>query len=285
VVMLESNEPPQISIMCRANRGTSVKVFFDEPLVLSVTIFNDSAVAADSHNAPFRDQIRELEKKFREKRMEEEEFKGAVEDVEQNMLKVRIYRFGGPEGWPQFIRFQALSDNTWSDVDWPLKLSIYSPTNQVVDLDASTSCYVEYGLDPEDPERPTGKYQIKAVVEIVKDKIVESNVVTLNLLQKNMPKTQSSKEENLLNRAKYAFRRGLYKEAEEYVQSVLKANPNSISALHLLGKIEEKKSNLSAALSAYEKALEEVTVQLPDRKEPPHLIIENIKRLRALMEE
>lgn len=282
---MDSNEPPQISIKCRANKGTSVKVFFDEPLVLSVTIFNDSAVAADSHNAPFRDHIRELEKKFREKRMEEEEFKGAVEDVEQNMLKVRIYRFGGPEGWPQFIRFQALSDNTWSDVDWPLKLSIFSPTNQVVDLDASTSCYVEYGLDPEDPERPTGKYQIKAVVEIVKDKIVESNVVTLNLLQKNMPKTQSSKEENLLNRAKYAFSRGLYKEAEEYVQSVLKANPNSISALHLLGKIEEKKSNLSAALSAYEKALEEVTVQLPDRKEPPHLIIENIKRLRALMEE
>jgi tetratricopeptide (TPR) repeat protein len=285
MVMLESNEPPQISMMCRANKETSVKVFFDEPLVLSVTIFNDSAVAADSYNAPFRDQIRELEKKFREKRMEEEEFKEAVDEIEQNMLKVRIYRFGGPEGWPHFIRFQALSEKTWRDVDWPLKLSIYSPVNQVVDLDASTSCYVEYGLDPEDPERPTGKYQIKAVVEIVKDKIVESNVVTLNLQQKTMPKTQSSKEENLLNRAKYAFRRGLYKEAEEYVQSVLKANPNSISALHLLGKIEEKKSNLSAALSAYEKALEKVTIQLPDRKEPPHLIIENIKRLRALMEE
>ena len=100
-----------------------------------------------------------------------------------------------------------------------------------------------------------------------------------------MPKTQSRKEENLLNRAKYAYRRGLYKEAEEYVQSVLKTNPNSISALHLLGKIEEKKLNLSAALSAYEKALEEVNVQLPDRREPPDLIIENIKRLRALMEE
>jgi tetratricopeptide (TPR) repeat protein len=282
---LESNEPPQISMICRANKETSVTVFYDEPLVLSVTIFNDSAVAADSHNAPFRDQIRELEKKFREKHMEEEEFKGAVEDIEQNMLNVRIYRFGGPKGWPQFIKFQALSENTWSDVNWPLKLSIFSPTNQVVDLDASTSCYVEYGLDPEDPQRPKGKFQVKALVEIVKDKIVESNVITLNLLQKKMPKTESSKEENLLNRAKYAYRRGLYKEAEEYVQSILKANPNSISALHLLGKIEEKKSNLPAALSAYEKAFEEVNKQHPDRREPPDLIIENIKRLRALMEE
>ena len=283
--MLESIEPPQISMMCRANEETSVTVFYDEPLILSVTIFNDSAEAANSHNAPFRYQIRELEKKFREKHMEEEEFKRSVEEIAQNMLKVRVYRFGGPMGWPQFIKLQVLSENTWSDVDWPLKLSIFSPADQVVDLDASTSCYVEYGLDPEDPERPIGEFQVKALAEIVKDKTVESNVITLNLLQKKMPKTERSKEENLLNRAEYAYRRGLYEEAEEYVQSVLKDNPNSIPALNLLGDVEEKRLNLPAALSAYEKAFEEFNKQYPDSREPPHLIIENINRLRALMEE
>jgi tetratricopeptide (TPR) repeat protein len=282
---LESIEPPQISMMCRANEETSVTVFYDEPLILSVTIFNDSAEAANSHNAPFRYQIRELEKKFGEKHMEEEEFKRSVEEIEQNMLKVRVYRFGGPMGWPQFIKLQVLSENTWSDIDWPLKLSIFSPADQVVDLDASTSCYVEYGLDPEDPERPIGEFQVKALAEIVKDMTVESNVVNLNLLQKKMPKTESSKEENILNRAEYAFRRGLYEEAEEYVQSVLKDNPNSIPALNLLGDVGEKRLNLPAALSAYEKAFEEFNKQYPDSREPPHLIIENINRLRALMEE
>ena len=283
--MLESNEPPRISMMCRANKDTSATVFIDEPLVLLVAIFNDSAEAADSHNAPFRYQIRELKKKFKVGQMEEEEFKRSVEEIEQNMLKVRVYRFGGPRGWPQFIKLQVLSENTWSDVDWPLKLSIFSPTDQVVDLDASTSCYAEYGLDPEDPERPTGKFQIKGVVEIVKDMTVESNVVTLNLLEKKMPKTESSKEENLLKRAEYAFRRGLNEEAEEYVQSVLKDNPNSIPALNLLGDVEKKRLNLPAALSAYEKAFEQFNKQYPDSREPPHLIIENINRLRALMKE
>ena len=282
---MESIEPPQISMMCRVNEETSVTVFYDEPLVLSVAIFNDSAEAADSHNAPFRYQIRELKKKFKVGQMEEEEFKRSVEEIEQNMLKVRVYRFGGPRGWPQFIKLQVLSENTWSDVDWPLKLSIFSPTDQVVDLDASTSCYAEYGLDPEDPERPTGKFQIKGVVEIVKDMTVESNVVTLNLLEKKMPKTESSKEENLLKRAEYAFRRGLNEEAEEYVQSVLKDNPNSIPALNLLGDVEKKRLNLPAALSAYEKAFEQFNKQYPDSREPPHLIIENINRLRALMKE
>lgn len=285
VIMLESNEPPQISMMCKANNKTSVTVFSDEPLVLLVAIFNDSAVAADSHNAPLRYKIRELEKKFKAGQMEEEEFKRAVEETEQNMLKVRIYRLGGPKGWPQFIKFQALSENTWRDVNWPLKLSIFYPANQVVDLDASTSCYVEYGLDPEDPERPIGKFQVKALTEIVKDKTVESNVVTLNLLQKKMPKTERSKEENILNRAEYAYRRGLYKKAEEYVQSILKANPNSIPALNLLGNVKEKRLNLPAALSAYEKAFEEFNKQYPDSRESPTLIIKNIKRLRALTEE
>ncbi|MDH5200521.1 MAG: hypothetical protein OEW93_06520 [Candidatus Bathyarchaeota archaeon] len=285
MVMLESNEPPQISMMCRANKETSVTVFYDEPLVLLVGIFNDSAEAADSHNAPFRYQIRELEKKFKAGQMEEEEFKRSVEEIEQNMLKVRVYRFGGPKGWPQFIKFQVLSENTWSDVNWPLKLSIFSPADQVVELDASTSCYVEYGLDPEDPKRPKGEFQVKALAEIVKDKTVESNVVTLNLLQKKMPKNESSKEENILNRAEYAYRRGLYEEAEEYVQSVLKDNPNSIPALNILGDVEEKRSNLPAALSAYEKAFEEFNKQYPDSREPPDLIIENINRLRALTEE
>jgi len=285
VAMLESNELPQISIICRANDETSVTVFNDEPLVLLVAISNDSADAAESHNAPFRYKIRELEKKFKAGQMEEEEFKRSVKEIEQNMLKVRVYRFGGPKGWPQFIKFQALSENTWRDVNWPLKLSIFYPADQVVELDASTSCYVEYGLDPEDPERPIGEFQVKAIVEIVKNKTVESNVVTLNLLQKKMPMTERSKEENLLNKAEYAYRRGLYEDAEKYVQSVLKANPNSIPALNLLGDVEEKRLNLPAALSAYEKAFEEFNKQYPDRREPPDLIIEKINRLRALMEE
>ena len=282
---MESNEPPQISMMCRANKETSVTVFYDEPLVLLVGIFNDSAEAAYSHNAPFRYQIRELEKKFKAGQMEDEEFKRSVEEIELNMLKEKVYRFGGPKGWPQFIKFQVLSENNWIDVNWPLKLSIFSPADQVVDLDASTSCYVEYGLDPEDPKRPIGEFQVKALAEIVKDKTVESNVVTLNLLQKKMPKNESSKEENILSRAEYAYRRGLYEEAEEHVRSVLKANPNSIPALNLLGDIEEKRSNLPAALSAYKKAFEEFNKQYPDSREPPDLIIENINRLRALTEE
>jgi len=267
-------------MMCRANEETSVTVCEDEPLILSVSLVNDAAATADSYNAPLRNQIRELKKKFKEKQSDEE-FKRAVEEIEQRMLKVTIYRIGGPEGWPKFIKFQALSEGTWREVNWPLKLLMYLPMSQVADLDATTSCYVEYGLDPEDAKRPKGEFQVKAVVEIAKDITVESDVVTINFLQKKMPKAERSKEENLFAKARYAYRRGLYDEALGFIQSALKINPSSIPSLNLLGDIEHKMGNLPEALSAYEKAFEEFNKQLPKVREPPRLIIKKINMLRA----
>ena len=285
MVMLESNELPQIDVLCRVNEESSVTVYADEPLILSVAMVNDAAVYAASHNAPLKDQIQELERKFKAGQMEEEEFKRSVEEIEQSMLMVRIYRLGGPMGWPRFIKFQYLSEDTWEDVDWPLKLLVHHPDTQVVDLDASTSCYVEFGLDPQDAQRPKGEFQVRAVVEIVKGKNIESDVVTVNLLQKKMPKAKTSKEETLLAKGRYAFKRGLYEDAKEYVQRVLKGNPHSLLALDLLGDIEERRKDLSAALSAYEKALEEYNKKYPGTREPPRILLMKIDVIRNMMGE
>lgn len=285
MIILGSNELPQIEMMCRVNDEASVTVYEDEPLIISVAMVNDAAETAASYNIPLKDQIRELEKKFKAEQMEEEEFKRAVEEIEQSMMKVKVYRIGGPSGWPQFIKFQALSENTWREVDWPLKLLKYHPTTQVANLDASTSCYVEFGLDPQDSQRPKGEFQVRAVVEIVEDKSVESDVITINFLQEKMPEAEMSKEENLLTRGRYANKRGMYEDAKKYVQKILKANPYHHSALILLGQIEENRKDFSAALSAYEKALEESYKQYPDRREPPSYLLRKIERIRAMMEE
>lgn len=285
MVALGSNELPQIDVLCRANEEESVTVYADEPLILSVAMVNDAAVYAASHNVPLEDQIQELERKFKAGRMEEEEFKRSVEEIEQSMLTVRIYRLGGPMGWPRFIKFQSLSEDTWEYVNWPLKLLAHYPDTQVVDLDASTSCYAEFGLDPQDAQRPKGEFQVRAVVEIVKGNNIESNVVTVNLLQEKMPKAKTSEEETLLAKGRYAYKRGLYEDAKEYVQRVLEANPHSLLALDLLGDIEERRKDLSAALSAYEKALEEYNKKYLDTREPPRILLMKIDMIRDMMGE
>lgn len=80
----------------------------------------------------------------------------------------------------------------------------------------------------------------------------------------------------------YALKRGLYDDAIIQVKRILDADPSSIGSLALLGDIEEKKGNFSAALSAYEKALDEFEKQYPDLDELPDALIGNIVRLKAL---
>lgn len=285
VVELESKEPIQISMVCRANRTTSLTVHEDEPLILSVAMVNDAAVTAASHNIPLEEEINVLERRYEATQMEEEDFKRAVEEIKQRMIKATIYRIGGPKGWPQFIEFKAQSGDNWKVINWPLKLLIYLPKTQVATLDGSNSCYVEYGLDPEDTKRPRGEFKLKALVEITKDEIVESNVVIVNLLKDKMSDDERNKEEYLLTRATYAYKGESFNEARGFVQKALKINPSSLPALNLYGDIEHKLGNLPEALSAYERAFEEFKKQLPQRREPPFNTIKKIKMLRAMIEE
>jgi hypothetical protein len=283
VRILESNEFSQISMACRANEQTKITVYKDEPLIISVSMVNDDAIHAASFNAPLEDQIKELERKFKENMITADRFKGAVEEVKEQMLTVRIYRIGGPKGWPYFIKFQTLLEDSWKELEWPLRLLLQYPSSNVVTLDGWTSCYAEFGLDPEDIGRPQGEIKVKSIVEIGKNMTVESNIVTINILTEKMPEKDKDKEEILIAKGRYAYKRGLYDEAIKYVQKVLQFNPNSRPSLNLLGKIEEKRGNLNAALSAYEKSLEEFDKQYPDAYEPPRLIESNITRLRRLI--
>jgi tetratricopeptide (TPR) repeat protein len=280
---LESEELPEIFMTFRANDETSATIHEDEPLIFSVSMINDAAIAATSYNFPLEERIQELERRFKANKIEEEEFRNAVEEIERGMMKVRVYRFGGPMAWPHFIKIQALSEGVWGDIDWPLWLLLYRPVDQVAELDDSTTCYVEFGLDPNDPKRPQGEIQVKATVNMFGFETTESNVVTVNFLKQKLPEAESVKEETIIAKGEYAFKRGLYDEAMDYAQRALKAYPISIPAQLLLADIQEGKGNISAALSAYEKALEESNKQYKDVREPPVFILTQINRLKSLM--
>lgn len=280
---METNKSPQLGIEFRANGKTSAMVFQDEPLTLSVSIANNEMVQTAIQNWPLKEQLRTLERRFKAKHIGEEEFKRATIEIEGKLLNEKIIRFGGPTGWTSFVRLQALSKKAWEFVDWPLSTLVTYPAGPVAELDGSSSCYVEYGFDSEDDRRPQGELQIKAIVEIIKGEVSESNVVTVNFLKRKMPKSMKDKEETILVLGDYAFKRGLYEDAMVQVNRILDANPNSIGSLALLGDIEEKRGNFSAALSLFEKALDEFEKQYPDLEELPDALIGDIIRLQALV--
>jgi len=270
-------------ITLRANRGTSIKVHEDEPLTLSVSIINEAAAQANVKNHPMKENLQTLERKFKAKHIDEEEFIRSAGEIRKEMLQEKVYRFGGPTGWTSFVRFQTLIDKAWEYVDWPLWLLVSYPSSSVAELDGSNSCYAEYGLDPKEDRIQNGDIKIRAVVEIIKGEPSLSNIVNVNFLNKRMSKTMRDREETIQFLAEYSFKKGLYDDARAHVLSILESNPSSIRSLALLGNIEEMKGELYSALSTYVKALEEFEKMYPDLDEAPDGIISNIERVLELV--
>ncbi len=278
-----SSELPPIIVECRVNEETDIKIYEDEPIILSLSIINDEAIQAALHNTPLEVEHQELERKYKENQISEKEYKSAVEEIERNKLRFRTYRFGSPKGWIPFIQFRVLSTEGWSDLNWPLKLLMHDPSDNVVELNASTSCYVEWGLDPQDSTQVTrGEYQLKAIAKIMKP--VESNVVTMTFLGEKLPKATMNSEEQLLVMGRYYYKSSLFQEAKDYAEKALKINSNSVRALILLGNIEEKKGNYTKALEIYKTAEKKVYSQMKkEQYKPPDYLISKITTLQRLL--
>ncbi len=277
-----SDNSPNLSMILRVNGEENVEVFNDEPLIISVSLTNDVAIRTASENFPLMERMKSLEKMFKARMLDEYEFKRASNEIRSSMKKARVYRFGGPIGWTEFVKIQVMSEGQWDYVDWPMWLLEYFPPEPVAELDGLATCYVEFGIDPEDPVRPRGVHEMRAVTEIIKGEIVESNISKVNFLGKKMPKNKRDDEDTMMAKAEYLYKRGLYDESRNVIGKVLENNPNLINALALLGDISEKKGDITAALSAYMNAAEEFEKQYPDLDEPPEILVSNIVRLQAL---
>ena len=278
-----SDELPGVSMYCRVNDEESCTVHRDTPLIISVSMVNDVAATAASHNAPIEDEIRRLEERLEAGHMNQEEFDAAAERLRREMVSIKVYRIGGPGGWLHFIKIQSLTGEEWGDVDWPLWPLTHHPEVEVAEIDASTTCYVELGFDPDDRKRPEGEFQIRAVAKLFGDETIESETARVNFLAEGLPKAEREKEEVLVAKGEYALKRGLHDEALRHVQAALKAKPSSIPALGLLAEIEESRGNLKEALTAFETAFDEFRKQSKMR-DPPRYFIKKIRLLRARLE-
>ena len=280
-----SDERLPIIMELRINDEISADIYEDAPLTVSVSIVNEEAIKGASDNMPLELERQDLERKFKEKLIKEEEYKKTVEEIEHRKQKFKIYRFGGPSGWVNFIKFCFLTEEGWKNLNWPLKLLTFDPAKRVSELDADTSIYAEFGLDPQDSKEITkGEIKLKAIAEIITNNPIESNVIVANILGKKMPKAIQNSEKNLLAMGRYSSKRGQFEKASEYAKMAFQVNPNSIKALILLGKIEEKRGNFAQAFEAFKKAEQKFYYLKENEKYgAPEYIVSQILRLKNLL--
>jgi len=278
-----SSETPSIRIALRANDLTEVEVYQDQPVTIRVTLGNHSATASASKNLSLVRKKREYDRKLANGQISPEEHEKAVAELQSKMAPSKVCRIGGPEAWPKVIKFQSLNRNQWQDVDWPLVLMIRLPDARVAEI-GTKLCLAEFGLDPAvKAERPRGKFQLRAVVEIARDTYVQSNEVSINLLQKPMPQAEKKSERTLVDLGRYWYKRGLLEDAKKYAEEALQLNPNSIEAPVLLGDIHLKQERLSEALQSYKKALDQSSSL--GLKERPDYVIRQMTKIRSMLRE
>lgn len=275
------NQPSGIRITLKVNKKNEANIFEDESVVLTVTLVNGPALTAASANAYHMNKINDLKKSYESEKISSEEYKNRIYELEKKLVQVKTFSFGGPEGWPEFIKIYAKNKNEWFKTYWPIKLLNYHPRKEVVNLNGKTSCIVEYGIDPEDPQKPKGQFTIKAVLEVASKKNIDSNLCTVNFLTKKMPKSEKELESTMLNLGKYAYKRLQFEKSMDYADSILKINPDSILAWSLKGEIEESRGDLDKADDAYSKSIEAFWKQAPENAEPPVSLIVKSTRVKS----
>ncbi|MBM3292446.1 hypothetical protein FJY84_07175 [Candidatus Bathyarchaeota archaeon] len=263
------NEPKGIRISLKLNKKNDVSIYEDEPLTLTISIVNNLALTANSANAYYISQINDLKKKLELRKISEDDFKAKLNEFEKKLAEVKTFVFGGPEGWTQLINIWVLEKDNWIRTNWPWKHLLHHPRSQVVKLNGKTSCIMEVGLDPEDVNRPKGKYIIKAILEIAPNKNIESNTCTVNFITKRMQKTEKESEPVNLNLGRYTYKRLQLEKSMEYADLILSKNQNSILAWSLKGEIEETRGELDKAETAYLHSIEAYWKQVPADSEPP----------------
>lgn len=253
------------------------KVSLDEPLILSVFIKNWQASNAHSLNSYFESERSHILEFLKQKKLDKEKIQN-VNLPKKKREKISVYKIGNlKRPWINYIRFYFIKNEKWYRLNWPLKALYYTPKNKVI-LDHKNTAYAEFDLEkPKVSEIKAASYIIKTVLN-TPTITAESNMLTLNLIDK--PDVIAS-EEKLEAIARYYLKKKMIEKAESISKKMLDAKPDSINGLIIKGEILESLGKLENALESFNKAKDQFLRQEPETVEPPAYITSKILRLSS----
>jgi tetratricopeptide (TPR) repeat protein len=279
-------------VVLKANYQDRIELHRDEPLALTVSLTNPDAIHASSHNIAIDSRLELLKRKLEAGEVGQEGYEKERRSLEEQKILAEAPSLGAQNRpWFKLISLFRIIDGESKQLAWPLHLLSYFPSTAIATLDGSTTCLVEFGLDPDDIGKiEPGKYRIRAVVEKVSSeketgiRSFESNAVEIDVLATKLSEDAGEKEGYLTTVATYYLKRGTLARASVIVEKILARDTHSLDGLTLLGQINEAKGDYKAALETYRKAVDEFYLQQPDDYEGPRYLVSQILRLGHLVE-
>ncbi|MBI4329730.1 MAG: hypothetical protein HY673_00430 [Chloroflexi bacterium] len=258
---------PVLNVQLSANNSDSASIRAGEPLILTVSLVNASAITGEAANLELRQAREEMERRLAEGQITEKEFKKRSSQLkEERVEKVAVGSSTKP--WYEGIAFYGMEDSARIKLQWPLRVLEYPSPQDVVELDEGRAATADYGCDPDLLPR-SGEYQIMATVD-APGNIVESNAVKVVFPGGEGDRLES--ESWLASRASIYLRLGAWDEVKKHIGRLESLDPGSLSVSYLKGEYEEAKGNIDEAIAAYQKALEIFYQQYPNIGEYPELL-------------
>ena len=263
-----------ITVTLSINYNSDLKVYHDEPLLLTVSVTNKEAQEDRRWNKAADRRLNELEELMQSNKISRENYDKEKKKLTDGKKEISSVTIGSSDkSWPSMVIWKA--ENTNSGVETTLRVKpLPNPsTEPVAVLDDKGFYQTYFGIDPGDMKNlPDGDYDIKAVIDGE-----SSEAVHLLVRKENMSATVANSEEILLKTGQYYWHSGDSKRAMQFAEMILAKNPDSIDGLSLKADTQVMTKSYQPALETYNKALKEFYKQNPGNSEPPEYLLAMIE--------
>lgn len=173
-------------------------------------------------------------------------------------------------------------DDRGRQMYWPFEHMAHYPAESVLTLAEGGTAELELGMSPEEFDlEDSGAYTLSVSVDVAGTaEPVVSNPVEIVLLDTDMSEEEASSPDHMAALAAFFTKRGRHVDARAVIDQLLQSGKADMSALLLLGELQEQLGDREGAVRTYEHAERLFWEQQPDSYEGPELIASRIVRLR-----
>ncbi len=265
----------------QVNYKKAVKIFKDEPVLLTLSIVNKEAQENQRWNNAGNRRLHELDELLRTNKISREEYDKEKQEIINSKKKVQPLSIGSiDKPWHSIIHWKLLNETNGKEYSITIRALPNPGSAPVAVLDEKGFYKVWFGINAAEWKMlPAGKYNLAATLY---DK--SSGFVQIEVMEANMPVAVVESEEMMLRSGKYHWHTGDAANGMIYAERLLKKNSASLEGYSLRADLFVLQQKFSEALNDYQAALKLFYKEYPGVSEPPEYLLEMIAWVKAELE-
>lgn len=260
------------------NNKVKLKVYHNEPVIISLSISNPGASEDEQWNRAANDWLAQLDSLHAHGEVSDSDYTEQKQQTLDSLREVDSVLIGSTQKPAlQMVKFiwHDSQGNVLKNV--PVRLLLNSASDDQFILDANGRYLLQWGIQPRDMRKlPPETYTLSISIGHYK-----SNKVKLTISQERIPVRNLQSPDMLMELGRFYLLYGRPEQAIIYARTSLLFNPRFINAYVLMGEANMQRNKNREALQNFQTALRLFNQQFPNSPEPPEFIQVMINELKS----